>query len=189
MAFEDYLSAGAHIGMRQQTKDMRRFIYKIREDGLAVLNVQLIDQRLTLAAKFLSRFDKIMIVSRKAIGQMPVIKFAETIGAKAVIGRFLPGIITNPSFKEYYEPDVVLVTDPLADKQAIQEATKMRIPIVAFCDTFNETSRIDFVIPANNRGRKSLALLYFLLAKKILNIRGLPEEEFKFKQEDFESKE
>lgn len=188
MVFENYLSAGMHIGMKQKTKDMKRFIYKTREDGLAVLDLQTIDKRIQIAAKFLSRFNKIMVVSRKKVGQKPIIKFAEAIDGKAVIGRFLPGIITNPSFREYYEPEVVVVTDPLVDRQAILEAVKVRIPIIALCDTFNETGLIDYIIPVNNKGRKSLAMVYWVLAKEILKNRGIikDDKDFKMKPRDFE---
>src|SRR3989304_1999664 len=98
MAFDNYLSAGVHIGMKQQTKDMRKFIYKVRNDGLAVLNVALIDERIRTAARFLSKFDRIMIVSRKMAGHKAAAKFAEITRTKANIGRFLPGTITNPIF-------------------------------------------------------------------------------------------
>ena len=186
MGHQEYLSAGVHIGMKQQTKDMKRFIYKIRPDGLAVMNVQLIEERVNIAAKFLSKFKKIVVVSRKLIGQKAAVKFAEATDSKAFIGRFLPGTITNPNFPGYFEPDIVIVTDPFADKQAIEEALKMRKPVIAFCDTFNETPKIDFIIPCNNRGRRSIALLYYTLAKKIFMERGGKEEDFKYKPEDFE---
>jgi len=189
MTQEQYLSAGAHIGMKQQTKDMKKFVYKIRGDGLAILDVQKIDERVKIAAKFLSKFNRIMVVSRKPTGQKAAVRFSEAVGGKAVIGRFLPGIVTNPSFKEYWEPDVLLVTDPLIDKQAVSEAVKMRKPIVALCDTFNETVNVDLVIPCNNKGRKSIAIIYWMLAKEILALRGAPEADFTAKPEDFEAEE
>ena len=104
MPYEEYLSAGMHIGMKQQTKDMKRFVYKIRDDGLAVLDLQTIDNRIKLAAKFIARFKRIMVVSRKYVAWKPITKFAEVVDAKALTGRFLPGTITNPSFPGYYEP-------------------------------------------------------------------------------------
>ena len=186
MPYDQYLSTGMHIGTKQKTKDMQRFIYKIRDDGLAVLDLQTIEERIKMAAKFLSKYNKIMVISRKGIGWKPAVKFAEALNVKAITGRFLPGTITNPSFPGYYEPDVLIVTDPLADSQAIKEAVKMRIPIVSLADTSNETSSIDFIIPVNNKGRKSLAMVYWLLAKEILINRGVAETEFKYKPEDFE---
>lgn len=191
MSYEQFLSAGMHIGMKQQTKDMKKYIYKIRDDGLAVLDLQTIENQVKTAGKFLARFQRIMIVSRKAVAWKPVIKFAEVVNGKYITGRFLPGTITNPSFPGYYEPEVIIITDPLIDTQAIEEAVKMRVPIVALCDTSNETSSIDFVMPVNNKGRKSLATVYWLLAREILKNRGAikTDEEFKVKPEEFESEE
>jgi len=191
MTYEQFLSAGMHIGMKQQTKQMKKFVYKLRDDGLAILDLQTIEKRIQLAGKFLSRFKRIMVVSRKTVGWKPAIKFAETVEGKAITGRFLPGIITNPSFREYYEPEVILITDPLIDSQAVKEAIKMRIPIVALCDTSNETGSIDVIIPVNNKGRKSLATIYWLLAREILKNRGTikDEKEFKYNPEDFEMEE
>ncbi|MEM5872318.1 MAG: 30S ribosomal protein S2 [Candidatus Aenigmatarchaeota archaeon] len=191
MSYEQFLSAGMHIGMKQQTKQMKKFVYKIREDGLAILDLQTIENRVKIAGKFLARFNKIMVVSRKAVAWKPITKFAEAVNGKAVTGRFLPGTITNPHFPGYYEPEVVLITDPLIDTQAIEEAVKMRIPIVALCDTSNETSCIDLIIPVNNKGRKSLATIYWLLAREILKNKGIikQDEDFKLKPEDFEAEE
>ncbi len=191
MPYEQYLSAGMHIGMKQQTKHMKSFIYKVREDGLAILDLQSIEKRIKIAAKFLSRFERIMVVCRKVVGWKAVKKFAEIVGGKAVTGRFLPGTITNPSFPGYYEPEVLLVTDPLYDSQAMKEAVKMHIPIVALCDTSNETELVDLIIPVNNKGRKSIAMVYWLLAKEILKERKVIKEdaEFKYKLEEFEAKE
>ena len=191
MPFEEYLSAGMHIGTKQQAKQMKKFIYKVREDGLAILDLQTIENKIKLAGKFLTRFNRIMAVSRKAVGWKPAVKFAEAVNGKAIVGRFLPGTITNPNFPGYYEPDVLLVTDPLIDSQAIEEALKMRIPIIALCDTSNETTSIDLIIPVNNKGRKSLSMVYWLLAREIQKNRGTIKEdsEFKYKPEEFESKE
>jgi len=191
MAFDEYLSTGMHIGMKRQNKKMSKFVYKVREDGLAVLDLQTIDNRIKLAAKLLANYKNIMVVSRKPIAFNATNKFAEIVGAKAINGRFLPGIITNPSFREYYEPDALLVTDPSVDKQAIDEAVKMRVPIVSLVDTFNETSGIDFIIPVNNKGRKAIAMTYFLLAREILKVRGkiAEDSEFTAKPEEFESQE
>jgi small subunit ribosomal protein S2 len=191
MSYEQYLSAGMHIGMKQRTKDMKRYIYKIRDDGLAVLDLQTIENQVKIAGKFLSRFNRIMVVSRKSVAWKPVIKFSEAVGGKSITGRFLPGTITNPLFPGYYEPDVVIITDPMIDTQAIEETVKMRIPLVAMCDTSNETSGIDFVIPVNNKGRKSLATIYWLLAREVLKNRGIikSDEEFTMKAEEFESQE
>lgn len=179
---EKYLSAGVHIGMTSKTASMKKFIYKVRPTGLAVLNMSALDKRLGLAANMLSNYDKILVVCYKDIGREPAKKFADAVGARSIVGRFMPGSLTNPTFKGFFEPDIIVVTDPASDKQAIKEAIKMRIPIIAFADTFNDTSYIDLVLPCNNKGKKSLALVYWILAKTILEKRG---EKFATKLEDF----
>ena len=191
MAHEEFLSSGMHIGMKQQTKSMKKYIYKIREDGLAILDLQTIENKIKMAGKFIAKFERIMVVSRKSVAWKSAVKFAEATNGKALTGRFLPGTITNPNFPGYFEPDVIIITDPLVDMQAVEEASKMRIPIVALCDTSNETSFVDFVIPVNNKGRKSLSMAYFLLAREVQKARGVIKEDadFKYKPEDFESQE
>lgn len=184
---EEYLASGIHIGMKQRTKDMREFIYKIRSDGLAVLNLGKIDERIRIAAKFLANQKNILVVGRKQVVHDILKKFAEVIGAEASIGRFLPGILTNPNFKKYFEADVILITDPLVDYQALKESVSARVPVIGICDTFNETRDIDLVIPANNKGKKALATLFWLLAREILKERGQIKSysEFNYKIEDF----
>jgi len=179
---EEYLTAGVHIGMNFRTADMDRFIYKVRPNGLAVLNVGMLDNRLRSAANLLANMKKILIVSRKENGMKPAEKLAEAIGAKAIVGRFMPGSLTNPTYKEFFEPEIVLVTDPNADKQVVKEAVQMRIPIIALADTYNITSYIDLILPCNNKGKQSVALVYWILAREINKIRG---KEFTMKYEDF----
>ena len=184
---EEYLASGIHIGMKQRTKQMQEFIYKIRPDGLAVLNLKMIDEKIRVAAKFLARQQKILVVTRKTIAQDIVKKFAEVVGAEVVTGRFMPGMLTNPQYKKFYEADVVFVVDPLTDYQAMKEAVSARIPLIAICDTQDETRDIDLIIPSNNKGKKSLATLFWLLSREILKERGKikSDSEFTYKIEDF----
>lgn len=183
-----YLASGIHIGMKQKTKQMKEFIYKIRPDGLAVLNLQKIDERIRIAARFLAKHKNIILASRKPVTPSALKKFSELVGAKLIIGRFMPGTLTNPHFRDYFEADVVLVTDPQNDVQAVSEAVRARIPVVAICDTGNEIGSVDLIIPANNKGRRAVATLFWLLAREILKERGeiKSDEEFKPKLEEFE---
>ncbi len=171
---EQYLMAGVHIGTHLCTRFMEPFVYRVRNDGLYILDIRKIDERIRIAAKFLSRYEasKIAVVSVRQYGHKPVRKFCSYVGCKPFVGRFMPGAFTNPSLKWYFEPDVVLITDPRADSQAIREAAAVGIPVVALTDTDNRTEFIDLIIPANNKGRKSLALIYWLLARQILRERG-----------------
>ncbi|WP_297476900.1 30S ribosomal protein S2 [Thermococcus sp.] len=187
---DQYLAAGVHIGTQQKTQDMKKFIYRVRQDGLYVLDVRKTDERLRVAGKFLARFDpeSILAVSVRLYGQKPVKKFGEVTGARAIPGRFLPGTMTNPQVKKFLEPDVLIVTDPRADHQAMKEAIEIGIPIVALVDTENFLSFVDLAIPTNNKGRKALALIYWILAREILYNRKEIEsrEDFKVPVEDFE---
>jgi small subunit ribosomal protein S2 len=183
---EEYLAAGVHIGTQQKSKDMKRFIYRVRGDGLYILDIRETDERIKTAAKFLHQFDptSILVVTSRQYGQYPAKKFAETIGGNAVTGRFIPGMLTNQNLDGYMEPGVVVVTDPIGDSQAIREAVQCGIPIVALCDTNNMTSFIDLVIPTNNKGRKALSMVYYLLTKEMLHLRGISTS---LTLEDFET--
>ena len=192
LPIETLLSSGIHIGTRIKTKDMISFIYRVRPDGLFVLDVKQADERIRAAAKFLSRFDpsRVIVVSTRRYGITPVKKFCEVTSTKPVIGRFLPGLFSNPNHSSHIEADVVVVTDPKADRQAVREAALVGIPVVALCDTDNDFSKVDFVIPANNKGRRSLATIYWLLARQILREKGeiAPEGDLSTPIDDFETK-
>ena len=183
---EDYLAAGVHIGTQQKSKDMMKFIYRVRGDGLYILDIQTTDERIKTAAKFLSQYEpaKILVVTSRQYGQYPAKMFADSIGAMAVIGRFIPGMLTNQRLNKYIEPDVIVVTDPIGDSQAVTEAVQAGIPIVALCDTNNMTKYVDVVIPTNNKGRKALSMIYYLLTKEMLRLRGVATS---LTPEDFET--
>ncbi len=186
-----YLTSGVHIGTQQKSADMKEFIFKIRTDGLYVLDVKKTDERLRVAAKFLSRFEpsKILVVSARQYGQKPAKVFGKTLGTMVVAGRFIPGSLTNPILPKFVEPEVLLVTDPAADEQALREGLNVGIPIVGICDANNETRYVDLVIPSNNKGRRALATVYWLLAREILKSRGTiqADEDFKQTVDDFEA--
>ena len=183
---EDYLAAGVHIGTQQKTKDMDRFIHRVRTDGLYVLDISRTDERIRTAANFLSNYppEGILVTSSRQYGRYPAETFAQAIGARARTGRFIPGTLTNPQYEGYIEPDVVVVTDPIGDAQAVTEAITVGIPVVAMCDSNNQTSNVDLVIPTNNKGRKALAVVYWLLANETLDRRGA---EPTYALEDFET--
>jgi len=171
---EDYLGAGVHIGTQQKTEDMERFIHRVRDDGLYVLDVSQTDKRIRTAADFLANYspEQVLVTSSRQYGRFPAEKFAEAIGARARTGRFIPGTLTNPDYDGYIEPDVVVVTDPIGDSQAVKEAITVGIPVIAMCDSNNQLSNVDLVIPTNNKGRRALSVVYWLLANETLDRRG-----------------
>jgi small subunit ribosomal protein S2 len=186
---ELYRKMGVIVGTQICTKYMKKFTYKILPEGFYLLDVSKIDERLRIAAKFLSTFnpEKIAVVSVRVYGQKPVQMMCKYVGCKPIVGRIIPGTFTNPRLSTYIEPDVVLVTDPRTDRQAIVEASRVGIPVVAFADTDNKVDMIDLVIPANNRGRKSLALLYWILTREILRNKGIlpPDKDLDVGPEEF----
>jgi small subunit ribosomal protein S2 len=183
---EDYLGAGVHIGTQQKTQDMERFIHRVRTDGLYVLDVSMTDKRIRTAADFLANYEpeQILVASSRQYGRFPAEKFADAVGARARTGRFIPGTLTNPDYDGYIEPDVVVVTDPIGDAQAVKEAITVGIPVIAMCDSNNTTSNVDLVVPTNNKGRKALSVVYWLLANETLDRRGA---EPSYGLDDFES--
>jgi small subunit ribosomal protein S2 len=186
------LSAGIHIGTRMKTGDMEQFIYRVRPDGLFVLDVKKTDDRIRVAAKFLARFEpaKIAAVAARLYAQEPVTKFCQTTGATAVVGRFIPGLLSNPLYPNRIEPDVLIVSDPRADIQAVKEASTVGIPVVALCSTDNEFVGVDLVVPTNNKGRRALAVIYWLLARQVLRERGelAADKDLPLTIDDFEAK-
>jgi len=188
---DQYLTSGVHIGTQQKSADMKPFIYKIRTDGLYVLDIQKTDDRIRGAGKFLARYEpeQILVVAARQYGQKPAKVFARTIGAKIFAGRFVPGTLTNPDLPMFTEPDIIVVTDPAADQQALKEALNVGIPIIGLCDANNETKFVDFIIPTNNKGRRALAMIYWLLTRQVLKERGTLKDVsgFELAVEDFEA--
>lgn len=186
------LSAGIHIGTRMRTKDMDQFIYRVRPDGLFVLDVKRTDERIRVAAKFLSRFEpaKIAVIAGRLYARHPAQKFSEITKATPVVGRFIPGLLSNPLYPKHIEPTVAVVSDPKADVQAVKEAGVMGIPVVALCSTDNDYAGVDYVIPTNNKGRRALAVIYWMLARQMLREKGelAPDKDMSQSIDDFEAK-
>ncbi len=185
----EYLKSGIHIGTKFKTKYMADFIYKTRPDGLSVLNLKKIDERINLAAKMLSRYnpEEILIISRRENGWKGLKKLHQLTGINVITGRYPPGILTNPNLETFTQPKVLFVSDPWPDKNAVEDAFKVGIPVIALCDTNNQSNKIDLVIPANNKGKKSVGLVFYLLAREYMQAKGLLKgnEEMPAKIEDF----
>lgn len=186
---ETYLKTGIHVGTKFRTKHMQPFIYKTRSDGLSVLNVQLIDERLRMMIDMLKQYapEDILIVCRRENGWKPVTLLQKLTGMRCFAGRYPPGILTNTDLETFVEVKIVVVVDSWADRNAIHDAMKVGIPVIALCDTNNLANDVDFVVPANNKGRKSLGLIFYLLAREFVLARGKikSEDEMQFKIADF----
>ena len=188
---DTFLTCGVHIGTKQKSKDMDHYVYKVRDDGLRILNVNMTSEKVEEAAQFLKDFEPkdVLVVSARQYGWKPATKFAESCGFECIAGRFTPGRLTNPEMRFFIEPKVIVLTDPAADAQAFREATNIKIPVIAMCDSNNLTANVDIVIPGNNKGRRSLALIYWLLSREILRIRGelAADEDLEETIDDFEA--
>ncbi len=186
------LSTGIRVGTQVKTKFMKPFITKSSPEGLYMIDLDISLDRIKTAAKFINRtgLDNVIVCSGREYANTPIEKFCEITGTIKMLGRFMPGTLTNPSLPYYIEPKLLLISDPQVDNQAITEATNAGIPVIGISNTDNITSKVDLVIPANNRGRKSLATVYWLLAREILMEKGeLKENEsMKYEIDDFETK-
>lgn len=171
---KSYLKSGIHIGTKFKTKQMASFIYKTRPDGLSVLNLEKINARLRVVANMLSKYnpEDILIVSRRENGWKAVKLFGKATGCKVFAGRYTPGILTNPALEDFMETKLILITDAWPDRNALLDGLKIGAPVIALCDTNNQINGIDLVLPCNNKGKKSLGLAFYVLAKEYLKSRG-----------------
>ena len=180
---DQYLKAGIHIGTKFRTKYMEKFIYKTRPDGLSVLNLQKIDERIRICANFLAQYapEEIIIVSRRENGWKSIRMLSKLTGIRVFAGRYPPGVLTNTNLDKFIEAKIVLVTDSWPDKNVISDAMKIGIPVIALCDTNNQSNNIDLVVPCNNKGKKSLGLFFWILAREYIKKRGMIKNDSEFK--------
>ena len=184
-----YLKSGIHIGTKFKTKYMENFIYKTRSDGLSVLNLKRIDERIETAAKMLAQFEpeEIVVAARRENAWKPVKLMGKHTGIKVFAGRYPPGVMTNPQLENFIEPKVILVADPWPDKNVVEDAMNVGVPVIAMCDTNNQSNNLDLVIPCNNKGKKSLGLIFWILTREFMKAKGMikSDDEFKPTPEDF----
>ena len=154
---EEYLKRGVHIGTKSQHKDMEDYIFHVKKNQLAVINLTKTDQQIREAGEFLSDYepDTILFVGRKPEATEAIEKLSDALGTDSMTGRFMPGSLTNPQSENFTEPEIIVTTDPEIDAQAIQEAADTNVPVISIADSENRLDNIDIVIPANNKGEKA----------------------------------
>ncbi|MFH1107203.1 MAG: 30S ribosomal protein S2 [Candidatus Micrarchaeota archaeon] len=186
---EKYLGAGVHIGTRNKSGDMQQYIYKVREDGLHVLDLKKMDGKIRAAVNLLASYPEkdVFVISNKDNARKPILQMCQHTGFTPLVGRFTPGRFTNAARADFVEPKIIFVVDPAADKQAVKEASEINIPVVALCDTNNQGKYLDVVVPTNNKGRKAIALMLWLFTRETLKLKGKTEAEFSAQPEDYEA--
>ena len=188
---EIFLEAGVHIGTKIRTNDMRRFVFRRRDDGLYILDLRQSAERLIAAAKLMARYkpEELLVVASRIYSSNPASKFSTITGVPMAKGRFIPGTMTNMSYKGFKEPKLLFVCDPKGEREAVSEGAKNGVPIIALCDTDNETKFVDLVLPINNKGKRSLALIFYILAREMALAQGQIKsyDEFKHDISHFET--
>lgn len=172
---EDYLKSSIHLGTRAITPDMKPYVYKRRADSLAVFNTELLDKKIREGAELLAKFapNDIIVVCKREAGEKAVELFSKITGIKSFIKKYPAGILTNPNLDGFMEKDLLFICDPWTDKSALEDAKRIKIPVMAICDTNNYTMHVDKVIPGNNKSAKSLGIIFYLMAKLYVEKRKL----------------
>lgn len=186
----DYIRCSVHLGTKVITPDMRKFVYKRRADGLAVINTNLIDDKLRGSIDFFKQFDPAdtFIACKREAGWPAVEKFSEVTGIRNFTKKYPAGVITNLQLSNFFEPKLAIICDPWVDKNALNDSLMIKIPVLGICDTNNYTKGVTQKIIGNNKAGKSIGLILYILAREYLKVKGMEKEAKELNLEDFTGK-
>ncbi len=184
---EEYIKCAVHLGTKVITPQMRKFVYKRRADGLAVINTILIDQKLREAINFLKDFnpEDVYLICKREAGWLAAQKFHDMTGIRVFTKKYSPGITTNFSLDNFFETELTIICDTWIDKNALKDTIKLKKPVMALCDTNNYTFGVTKIIPCNNKSSKSIGCILFILAREYCKSKG---KNFTASLEDFTGK-
>lgn len=184
ISLEDYIKCAVHLGTKVITPTMRKYVYKRRADGLAVINTILIDGKLREAIGMLIKYDpgSVYLCCKREAGWNAARKFEETTGIRVFTKKYSPGITTNLELEDFFEAELTIICDPWIDKNALYDTIKLKKPVLSLCDTNNYTQDISNIIPCNNKSAKSIGCMLFILAREYCKKKKI---KFDSKLEDF----
>jgi small subunit ribosomal protein S2 len=167
---EDYIKTASYLGTKVITPTMRKYVYRRRLDGLAILNTLLVDKKLKEGIDFINQFkpDEWTLICKREAGWRAAKMFAELTGVRLFTKKYPAGVLTNTELEDFFETKMIMICDPWLDKNALADAKNVRIPVVAICDTNNHTNDVDVIMIGNNKSNKSLGLFFWLIAKEYM---------------------